>query len=281
MIPVGIMHGRLSPPFEGRFQAFPVGSWRQEFQHARAAGLRCIEWIYEVPSADRNPLGSDSGLADMRRLSAETGVGVWSVCADYYMEARLVADGAPVAANIGHLEWLIQRAAAMGIRYIILPFVDQSSLGGMADREALHRALTGLLPRAEAAGVELHLETDLNPAEFRKLLERENHPYLKANFDIGNSASLGFDPVAELEAIGPWLGSVHIKDRVRGGGTVTLGTGAADFKACFRQFRRLGFDRWFILQAARGDDSGEVEWAVRNRRFVHDHWLAAEDAMEA
>ena len=58
-------------------------------------------------------------------------------------------------------------------------------------------------------------------------------------------------PAEELAAIGEWLGSVHVKDRVRGGFTVPLGEGDADFQTCFAEFHRLGFSRWFILQAAR------------------------------
>lgn len=274
MISMGIMHGRLSPPFEGRFQAFPADSWQEEFFRAQEAGLTCIEWIFEVPHADDNPLSSDAGIHKLLKLSEETGVAVRSLCADYYMDALLVTEGAPVAENIDHLTWLISRAALLNILYIVLPFVDRSSLRSAQDRAALHEVLEKLLPVAQTAGVELHLETDLNPTEFGHLLARHNHPCLRANHDMGNSASLGFHPSEELAILGPWLGSVHVKDRVLGGGTVPLGQGAVDFPACFRAIQAAGFDRWFILQAARGDDGQEVALAQANQRFVEAHWHA-------
>ena len=268
MISIGIMQGRLSPPFEGRFQAFPATSWREEYFRAKEAELFCIEWIFEMPNADENPLASDAGVAEMRRLTAETGVAVRSICADYYMESPLVADGSPVPESVKHLKWLIVRAALLNICYIILPCVDQSSLRGVRDRDALHVVLADLLPLAHAMNVELHLETDLNPTDFSQLLAQHNHLNLRANYDIGNSASLGFNPMEELTALAPWLGSVHVKDRVIGGGTVPLGSGAADFPTCFHYIQKSGFNRWFILQAARGEVGAEVDLARANRSFV-------------
>ena len=57
------MQGRLSPPFEGRFQTFPVHEWRAEFPRAKEAGLTSIEWIYETFHEEENPVRSDKGIA--------------------------------------------------------------------------------------------------------------------------------------------------------------------------------------------------------------------------
>lgn len=271
MVPVGIMQGRLLPSFEKRFQAFPADGWRDEFPRAQAAGLDCIEWIYEEPHEADNPMGSEAGQAALRALVEQTGVAVRSICADYYMTARLLDDEArAVNAHVDHLRWLIGQAGRFGIRYMVLPFVDSSSLKGPEARAALPGVLRSVLDTAEAASVELHLETDLPPGSFRDLLAALNHPLVKANYDIGNSASLGYAPEEELTLLAPWLGSVHVKDRVKGGGTVPLGTGNADLPTCFRLIRAAGFDRWYILQAARAAEVGEdeVALAARNRCFV-------------
>lgn len=271
---VGIMHGRLTPPVGGRFQSFPVDTWREEFARARDAGLACIEWIYEVPGEDRNPLRTAEGVAEIKALVEETGVGVWSICADYYMDRHLVGpDGTANEENVDHLSFLIGQAASLGVTYIVLPFVDLSRLTSPAHVDGVVELLRELAPEAEAAGVELHLETDLSPAAFAALIAAINHPAVKVNYDIGNSASLGYDPNEELAAYGDRLGSVHIKDRVRGGTTQPLTTGSADFQSCFAQFKRVGFDRWFILQAARGEQGGETALAAANRAMV-ERWAA-------
>ena len=266
--PVGIMQGRLVPPFEGRFQTFPAHAWADEFRHAKAAGLASIEWIYEVPHEVDNPLATDEGLDKLRELMVETGVMVRSICADYYMQSRLVINGVVQAAMVAHLKWLISRAASLKLWYIILPFVDASSLTSPEDKAALKTILAEVLPVAEAAGVELHLETDMPPQAFVAFLAEVGHSHLKANYDIGNSASLGFDPEEELCLLGPWLGSVHVKDRVLKGATVALGTGNADFPTCFRLIHAAGYDRPYILQAARGVEGDEVRWTIHNRHFV-------------
>lgn len=260
MTEVGIMQGRLSPPVDGRIQAFPAEAWRDELPRAAAAGLDCIEWIYEHPGEERNPLAADAGVDEVRRRAEAAGVAVRSICADYYMAVPLTP---------AHLAWLVERAARLGARWIVLPHVDSSSLRAGPERErALELALREALPAAEAAGVELHLETDLPPGPFAALLERIDHPLVRANFDSGNSASLGYDPGEELAALAPWLGSVHVKDRVRGGGTVPLGAGAVDFARVFAGLARAGYDRPYVLQVARGEAGDEVALAARNRAFV-------------
>jgi L-ribulose-5-phosphate 3-epimerase len=129
MVRVGIMHGRLSPAQYGSIQSFPADSWREEFPRARDAGLACIEWIYEVRNEDRNPARTDQGVAEMLALSRQTGVGVWSICADYYMERQLVRpDGAVDEDNLAHLAFLIGQAGKLGVTYMVLPFVPSLRL---------------------------------------------------------------------------------------------------------------------------------------------------------
>jgi L-ribulose-5-phosphate 3-epimerase len=129
---------------------------------------------------------------------------------------------------------------------------------------------------AEAARVELHMETDLPPRLFAAVLGAIASPWVKANLDIGNSASLGYDPAVEIPILAAFLGSVHIKDRLLGGGTVPLGTGNAMLDLCFRAIRDAGFNRWFILQTARQGDLNEVELARRNRVVVERGMAKAE-----
>ncbi len=272
---IGIMQGRLSPPEDGRIQSFPKRSWRKEFSRAQKAGLASIEWIYEAETEAHNPLGSDHGIEEVQATAKGSGVAVGSVCADYYMSERLVGDdGFPQGPVVEHLRWLLTRVGRLGARHVVLPFVDSSSLRSV-EVEGLLAVLKEVIPVAEHTEVEIHLETDLYPDEFAALLAAVDHPLVRANYDTGNSASLGYDPQRELPLLGPWLGSVHIKDRLRGGGTVPLDTGAADFGACFRLLAEIGFPGPFILQVARDEILDEVDLAAGNRRFVEDHFQAA------
>jgi hexulose-6-phosphate isomerase len=267
--PLGVMQGRLLPKYQGRYQAHPVGYWADEFPRAAALGLDCIEFILDHNDAERNPLLSATGREAIRCVSAKTGVRVLSVCADYFMEAPLHAADEGVAQASGEvLGRLILAAQALGIRDIVIPCVDQSSLSDQAQVDRFRQRLAEHLPLAERCQVNLALETDLNPADFAELLARLDHPRVTVNYDIGNSAALGYDPADELAAYGERISDIHIKDRVRGGGSVRLGSGHADIPGFIAKLARFDYTGPFIMQAYR-DEEGEkifreqLEWVHR------------------
>jgi L-ribulose-5-phosphate 3-epimerase len=276
---VAIMQGRLLPPIEGRFQCFPRGQWAKEFALASEAGLQAIEWIYDVFGEDVNPISADDGIADIQRFSQEHGVAVVSLCADYFMDQPLVR--VPLTEReerLSRLLWLFGRCSRLGICRLVLPFVDNSRVETKGEEDEVVGILERALPVAGDKGLEIHLETSLGPARLAALLARLPQENLKVNYDSGNSASLGYLPCEELAAYGPRIGSVHIKDRTRGGGTVPLGRGDANFLALFRGFCRLGYTGDFVLQAARGEPGAEVEWARRNRSFLIEQMQGARAA---
>jgi hexulose-6-phosphate isomerase len=99
---------------------------------------------------------------------------------------------------------------------------------------------------------------------------------VKVNYDSGNSASLGYVVKEEFAAIGNNIGSVHIKDRICGGGTVPLGCGNADFAAVFENLRQISYSGDFTLQVARGKVGDEVNWARHNVDFLRGYWAEAQ-----
>jgi L-ribulose-5-phosphate 3-epimerase len=267
---IGIMQGRLVPPIENRIQCFPRDRWADEFPNAEQAGLQTIEWIYDLYGVDVNPITTDAGIEKLKALSAKHHIEIRSLCADYFMDKPLLrASTAEVAERLQHLKWLLARCNSLGITRVVLPFVDASRIETEEEKQAVISALKAVLPDAEKLGLELHLETALNPADFAELLARIPHPMLKVNYDSGNSSSLGYNAREEFAAYGNRIGSFHIKDRVLGGTTVPLGTGNADFKALVESLRALKYSGDYILQVARGTPGDEVNWAKQNRAF----WL--------
>jgi hexulose-6-phosphate isomerase len=236
---------------------------------AAEAGLDSIEWIYDAFGEDINPLASDAGILEMNGLCERYGLGVVSVCADYFMDRPLIRVSADeLAHTVERLRWLLQRCRVAGITRAVLPFVDHARIENDDEVTRVVEILCDVLPEAEHNGVELHLETSLGPAAFVALLNRVPHRYLKVNYDSGNSASLGYRPREEFAAYGNRIGSVHIKDRIRGGGTVPLGEGDADLGAVFDGLHEIGYAGDYLLQVARGEPDAEVAWARSNRAFV-------------
>jgi L-ribulose-5-phosphate 3-epimerase len=273
----GIMQGRLVPPVADRFQCFPRQNWADEFALAAEAGLDCIEWIYDEFGADVNPLGTDDGIDSIRELSDRHGIRVVSLCADYFMDRPLVrATDGELEDRIRVLLWLIDRARRLGIERMVLPFVDLSSIETDPELEQVVKTISRAARDAEEGRVELHLETSLGSERFAELLERLPAGTVKVNYDIGNSASLGYEPRAEFAAYGDRVGSVHVKDRIDGGGTVPLGSGDADLPAVFDCLRSLDYAGDFVLQVARSAPGDEVRWARQNLERVHAYLSGAE-----
>jgi L-ribulose-5-phosphate 3-epimerase len=276
---IGIMQGRLVPPVGGRFQSFPRGLWEREFDLAVAAKLDAIEWIYDEFGTDENPIATDEGIETVEAHVRRTGIQVRSICADYFMDRPFVrVDEDEWRRRVDVLLWLLDRSRRIGASRVVLPFVDASRIQDHSDRERVIATLKAALPSAERLSQELHLETDLAPEGFAQLLAELNHPLVRVNYDSGNSASLGYDVGDEFAAYGARIGSIHIKDRVKGGGTVPLGTGNADFDGLFRCVAHVRYAGDFVLQVARPTAGGQVSWARANREFVLRH-LAEQGAV--
>ena len=265
------MQGRLVPPEPGRFQAFPRERWADELTLAPQIPLSYIEWIYDLYGADVNPLTNDTVL--LQSTAEKTGIEIRALCADYFMDRPFLrcadSECEELVALLGKL---LPLAKQVGIQRVVLPFVDASKIETHEDHQTVVRVLNAALPAATDAGVELHLETSLAPADFARLLDQLPSTLVKVNYDSGNSSSLGYIPEEEFAAYGQRIGSVHIKDRLRGGGTVPLGTGDADLPSVFAELNKIGYQGDITLQVARSEPGQEVQWARSNREFVARYW---------
>lgn len=277
MNPIGIMQGRLLPKYHNRYQAHPVGYWQDEFPKAEELGLNCIEFILDFNDAEINPLLRSDGPEEIQRLSEQTGIKVYTVCADYFMEAPLQhANEAVATRSQSVLRRLLTQGKIFGLRDIIIPCIGQSTLRSTAVQDCFMERFLPLVEEAESAGINLSLETDLAPVPFAELLARFDSHRVTVNYDTGNSAALGFDPVEELSCYGKRISDIHIKDRVLGGGSVVLGDGDTQFERFFAALRPLCFKGPFIMQAYRDDEGATVfkqQLAWMREHFLDRLWI--------
>lgn len=266
---IGIMQGRLLPPISGRIQAFPAERWKDEFSIARELNLDCIEFIFDGEDYFRYPLMSDDGIKEIKRLESENGVKILSVCGDYFMNFPLHRGNKTKTDNsISILQKLIERCSMLNVTEIVIPCVDKSKFRSLKEIERFETAVKECLPLAEKYNINITLETDLSPRNFLVLLQKFNSPMIKVNYDIGNSAALGYNPEEEINTYGKWITDVHIKDRILGGGTVPLGEGNANFHVVFEKLREIKFPGIFIFQSARKKEGEEKETIKEYIEFV-------------
>jgi len=253
------MQGRLVPKYHGRYQAHPIGYWQDEFSIAKDVGLDCIEFILDFNDAELNPLLKGRGIEEIQSVVDKTGVVIKSICADYFMEAPLHSIDESIAKHsLEILNRLLETASKLDITDIVIPCVDQSTLNGAEAVERFVNQISNVIPVIESKKINLSLETDLAPEPFVTLLDRLNSKRITVNYDIGNSAALGYDPIDELNAYGNKITDIHIKDRVLGGGPVTLGEGDADFVKFFNKLKEFKYEGPFIMQAYRDDEGVEI-----------------------
>jgi hexulose-6-phosphate isomerase len=270
---IGFMQGRLCDQVDGRIQAFPWRDWQLEFALASRHSFGLMEWTLDQDRLNENPLMTPTGRAQIAALCETNGVQVRSLTGDCFMQAPFYkADGAQRQARIVDLENILTACADIGVRYVVVPLVDAGALETPEQETVLKSTLLSLVPRLRAYKMAIVFESDLGPAALARFIGDFPADVFGINYDIGNSASLGHDPTEEIGAYGNRILNVHIKDRVRGGTTVPLGTGNADFTAVFRALRRAEYRGDFILQTARAAD-GDHAGALCRYRDMARAWL--------
>ncbi len=266
---IGFMQGRLSPLIDGKIQAFPWPYWRGEFALAAQAGLYCMEWTLDADRIAENPLMTADGRAEIARLSQAHGVRIPSLTADFCMQAPFwKVAGAEQAGRIATLERVLLACAGAGIGMMVVPLVDHGALANAAERVVLETTLLKFQPLLRAHGLAIAFESDFPPAELVAFIGNFPEQLFGINYDIGNSASLGWDPAEEISRLAPRILNVHVKDRPRGGTTVPLGEGAADLPKVFALLRAAGYCGNFILQTARAAEGAHFETLRRYAGLV-------------
>ena len=263
---IGIMQGRLSPRIDGKIQAYPASTWQKEFEIAQEIGYAAIEWIVEK-HVETNALMTDSGKAEIKKVIASTGVRIDYVCADIFMQQPLVRMAEDTKSqNKEYLATILKNAKEVGAIGVEIPFVDNSSIKNEKEKQEFIGVMEDAFKLAKDLDLKISLETDLPPIDFQELLENIDLDHVQANYDIGNSASLGFDPKEEIEAYGLKILNVHVKDRKLGSTTVPLGTGNANINYVFQKLKEIGYIGGLTMQAARGEN--DIETAKEQLQYV-------------
>jgi len=249
---IGIMQGRLVPRYKNRYQAFPVDYWSAEFFIAKEIGLRYVEFILDHETAEKNPLMSEAGLKQIQDAIGESGGRVKTICADYFMARPFHSAHTDESEQV--LKILIENSSRLGVRDIVIPCVDQSSMKTEDDQKRVVDSISKHLALADKHGVLINFETDLNPQAFKSFLARFGSANVKVNYEVGNSGSLGYSPTEECAAYGEKISDLHVKDRVLGGSSVMLGTGNANFDEVFGLLKKVNFRGHITMQASRAQD---------------------------
>ncbi len=272
---IGFMQGRLSALVDGKIQAFPWDEWRSEFPRAKDLGLARMEWTIDQERLRENPLTTEQGQQEILALSREHGVRIASLTGDCFMQAPFWKVDAVVRdALLAELDLLVSACSRIGIEFVVIPLVDNGRIERERESDTLKRELLARSGQLARRNVRIVFESDLPPRDLARFIEAFPADVFGINYDSGNSAALGYDSDEEIAAYAPRILNVHVKDRIRGGTTVPLGTGNADLSKTIRLIERSGYRGQYILQTARAADGDHAGVLARYRdmtvRWIED-----------
>lgn len=257
---IGFMQGRLSPLVNGKIQAFPWKSWQQEFPKAQALGLGLMEWTLDQEWLYENPLMNTAGQREIRSLCKSHQISIPSLTGDCFMQAPFwKADGDMKDVLEADFIAIARSCLEVGIQIIVVPLVDNGGLENQQQEEALLSFMLAQADLFRALGLRIIFECNFLPDRLTHFINQLPADIFGVNYDIGNSAALGYKPEEEFFGYGERILNVHIKDRILGGTTVSLGSGNADFPTVFRLLNEVGYQGNLIMQTARalnGDHAG-------------------------
>ena len=280
--PIGFMQGRLCERVDGKIQAFPWRDWESEFPSAAEIDLHLMEWTLDQERLYENPLVSADGQEKIRALCLQHDLLIPSLTGDCFMQAPFWKIDGQARTDLQSDFLAIGRAcAAVGIRMIVVPLVDDGRLETAEQEDVLVNFLLVQTSFLSQHNLQVIFECDFTPAELARFIGRLPAERFGINYDVGNSAALGFKPAEEFAAYGYRVINVHVKDRILGGTTVPLKTGSADFDAVFSALAKHNYKGNFILQTARAalGNHAEVLSSYRDmtQQWTRQYGLAAKN----
>ena len=270
---VGFIQGRLSEVVDGKIQAFPWKFWEDEFKVASEINIPLMEWTLDQYDLYANPLMTDDGQKKILRLSDKYGLKIPSLTGDCFMQAPFWKASAHKRKGlIDDFNAIVAACSSLNIKVIVIPLVDGGALTSLKEENYLIDILSDHESFLVSNGVRIAFESDFSPMALERFIEKFNPSTYGINYDIGNSASLGFNVNEEFSCYGDRILNVHIKDRSLGGSTVPLGNGNADFDAVFYNLAKYAYRGNYILQTAR-DSSGQHTKAIIDYREKTANWI--------
>jgi hexulose-6-phosphate isomerase len=141
----------------------------------------------------------------------------------------------------------------LGVEFIVFPLVDNGRLENSEQEKSFMDGLSLIEPDLHKNSIKIVFESDFIPDRLKAFIDQFSPDNYGINYDIGNSAAMGFDPKEEIKAYDHRIMNIHIKDRLLYGNTVPLGQGNAEIPKVLEELDSIGYNGNFILQTARSD----------------------------
>jgi L-ribulose-5-phosphate 3-epimerase UlaE len=170
--------------------------------------------------------------------------------------------------NLEILKKVIKNGQKIGIKFFILPLVDNSSIKNFKQEKELVSTLNdkNFLKLLREKN-QILFETDYPPKKTIKFIKKFNLKKFGINYDTGNSACFNYD-VNREKAYFKYVKNIHIKDRLKNGPSVRLGHGNWNYLRFFNIIKKIKYNNNLILQTARSKNGNHVEEINYSKKFI-------------
>ncbi len=236
------------------------------FEYAKEAKLEGLQVSYLPSGMTKGPQVSfdDEEAQKMYlKLADETGIEITST-------AMGILNRHPFKSDPRAVDWVkggIRATAALGENVMLLAFFGRNDLKndpeGTAETIARLKQVT---PLAEEMGITLALETTLNEAEHRHILEAVDSPALKVYYDTANSHANGYPIAEEIVSLGKdgLIAEVHFKDKQGW----LFGAGEVNFPEAVKALQTISYSGWVVLEGQAAEGKTLQETAAANAVYL-------------
>ena len=248
---LGIMQGRLvNREIESRMQSFPVKNWKKEFKYISDIKLNKIEWTIDFKRFLKNPINTNHGQKEIIKLKKKFSVKIPSITADFFMQKPYFKKKYVKYENkiLNFISTLIINSSKIGVKFIILPLVDKSSIKNKNQEIKIVSTLKKFTPLLKKKKIQILFESDFKPKRLLKFIKYFNKDYFGINYDSGNSANLNFHFDEEMIYYN-FIKNIHLKDRKINGSSKSFGSGDTDFFKLFSYLKAKNYNGNLILQS--------------------------------
>ena len=270
---LGFMQGRLSKPIDGKIQAFPWKAWREEFHIGAELGFRKVEWTIDYDNyLYDNPIMNEEGRNEIIKLVQHTNCSVSSITADCIMLAPFWKAQTIEQFNERNkiADEVIKAAIKAGVEILIVPAVDQGKFTEKSEEKIFIDFIEKRAQSFVDHRLKIAVESDYEPKKLKKFIDNFGSQYFGINYDMGNSASLGYESSEEIDLYGDRIINVHIKDRKLNGTTIPLGLGDTDMKYVFNALKPEYYLGNWIFQTARSRNGEDVDIMKTYIEYISD-----------
>lgn len=266
---IGFMQGRLvDSEKKNLLQYFPAKQWKKEIILSKKIGFNIIEWTINYENINNNHLYNSNKNKELLKFLKVNSIKIPSVTCDFFMQKPFFKNK-KFKNTITDLKKVVRLSKKVGVNFIILPLVDNSTVENKIQEQKLiseMKKCSKILNKNQ----KILFETDYPPDKIILFLKKLNTKF-GINYDTGNSAALNYDFNDEIIYF-KYVKNIHIKDRVLNGKTIRLGNGNWDYKKFFKLIKG-NYKGNFILQTARSPKNMHMHEIKANINFLKNEFV--------